>query len=362
MIYKLKGTLASAIFVVLLLLVLSLFVLTPMLSIIILGALFAYGVRPLSRIMEPYLKFRSFAIVLAMIIIIIPLIAVLALFISTIIQATPAIIVSLKSINLSSISSTSIQNYPVVNHYLPAGSPYLTSVLNSLDVAAADILKSVTEYLFKLLESVPMVALDLFIFFASTFYFARDGDKLWEYIVYAVPENLESYFKRLSEEIDRVLKSIFVGHFLTAIITGTIAGIGFGILGYPYPLFLGVLTGFFQLIPVIGHWPTIAALAIYDIFIGNYVRAVEVLALGSSLSIIDVYIRPKLAGKYADIHPLIFLLGFLCGPIVMGVVGFILGPLILGVTYAAVVAYKKGDNSSEEVESEDVEKVEVKPN
>ena len=360
MIQNLKGTLTSAIFVVLILLVLSLSVLTPMISIIILGALFAYGVRPLSRRMEPYLKFRSIAIVLAMIIIIIPLIAILTLFISTIIQAAPAIIAALKNANLSSINSTSIQNYPIVKQYMPAGSPYFTSILNSFDVVAADILKSVTEYIFKLLESVPMVALELFIFFASTFYFARDGDKLWEYIVYAVPENLNDYFKTLSHEIDKVLKSIFVGHFFTAIITGTIAGIGFGILGYPYPLFLGVLTGFFQLIPIIGHWPTILALAIYDIFIGNYVRAVEVLALGTSLSIIDVYIRPKLAGKYADIHPLIFLLGFLCGPIVMGVVGFILGPLILGVTYAAVVAYKKKDNSLKDNSSEE-KKVEIKP-
>jgi predicted PurR-regulated permease PerM len=60
----------------------------------------------------------------------------------------------------------------------------------------------------------------------------------------------------------------------------------------------------------------------------------------------DIYIRPKLSGKYADIHPLIFLLGFLGGPLVFGLVGFILGPLILGVTYAALVAYKKGDSDN----------------
>jgi predicted PurR-regulated permease PerM len=59
-----------------------------------------------------------------------------------------------------------------------------------------------------------------------------------------------------------------------------------------------------------------------------------------------VYIRPKIAGKYADIHPLIFLLGFLCGPLVFGLVGFIIGPLVLGVTYAAVVAYKKENQNS----------------
>ncbi|MGZ7070644.1 MAG: AI-2E family transporter, partial [Methanobacterium sp.] len=53
-----------------------------------------------------------------------------------------------------------------------------------------------------------------------------------------------------------------------------------------------------------------------------------------------IYLRPKISGRYADIHPMIFMLGFLCGPLVFGFVGFILGPLILGVTYAAVKAYK----------------------
>jgi predicted PurR-regulated permease PerM len=59
------------------------------------------------------------------------------------------------------------------------------------------------------------------------------------------------------------------------------------------------------------------------------------------MSALDIYLRPKISSKYADIHPLIFILGFLCGPLVFGLVGFILGPLILGVTYAAVSTYKK---------------------
>jgi len=74
---------------------------------------------------------------------------------------------------------------------------------------------------------------------------------------------------------------------------------------------------------------------------GNYLRAVLVLILGVVLSGSDIYIRPKISGKYADIHPLIFLAGFLGGPLVWGLAGFILGPLILGVTYAGLMAYKK---------------------
>ena len=343
MIDNLKGTVTSAIFIIIILVILSALVLTPMLSMIILGAIFAYAIRPLSNRLEPYVKFRSVAIFIGMIIVIIPLIAILILFINTLIASAPAFVEFIKSLNLTSINSSSIQNFPPIQHYFPTttSSPLITSVFTSINLGVEDILRSITEYLLGLLKSVPTVLLQLFIFFASTFYFARDGERVWEYLDYIVPESRKHYFQTLINEIDRVLKSIFFGHFVTATITGVVAGIGFALLGYPYALFLGTLTGFFQLMPIVGHWPTIVGLAIYDLIIGNYLRAVEVMLLGGLLSLLDMYIRPKLAGKYADIHPLIFLLGFLCGPLVLGLVGFIIGPLVLGVTYAAVVAYKK---------------------
>ncbi len=361
MIDNLKSTVTSAIFIIIILVVFSALLLTPMLSMIILGAIFAYAILPLSARMEPYLKFRSVAIFVGMIIVIIPLIAIFILFINTIISSTPAFVEFVKNLNLSSINSASIQSYPPIQEYLPMAnsSPIVTSILSSINLGLEDILRSITEYLLGLLKSIPTVLLELFIFFASTFYFARDGDRIWEYLDYIVPEDRKHYFKTLIDETDRVLKSIFFGHVVTAALTGVVAGFGFFLLGYPYPLFLGTLTGFFQLMPVVGHWPTVVGLAVYDLFIGNYFRAVEVMLLGGFLSLMDMYIRPKIAGKYADIHPLIFLLGFLCGPLVLGLVGFIIGPLVLGVTYAAVVAYKKENQKSNPeniVEKEDKQK------
>ena len=48
-----------------------------------------------------------------------------------------------------------------------------------------------------------------------------------------------------------------------------------------------------------------------------------------------------LSSHYADIHPLILLVGFLAGPLVYGIVGFIVGPLILGITYTVLDCYRK---------------------
>lgn len=355
MIYKLKGTLTSAVFVVSALIIVSFFVLTPVFSAIILSMVFAYGIRPISKKMLPYLKFETVSIILSMIIVILPLIALIIIIINSLIESTPLIVETVKNANLDSINTGTIQQYPLVQQYMPAEfQTYIDSFLNAINVGIRTILRNILDYLIGKLGSIPTILFELFIFFASTFYIAKDGDKLWEYITYTIPSDREHYFNTLFEEIKRVLKSIFVGHFLTGIIIGVLAGIGFAIIGYPFASFLGILTGFFQLIPFIGSLPLLLALATYELLTGSYLNAIAVLILGIMLSITDLYMRPKLSSRYADIHPLIFLLGFLCGPLVFGLVGFILGPLILGVTYAAVISFKKERiGESTEVNKED---------
>lgn len=336
MIYRLRGTVTSAIFIIAALVILSFFVLTPMISMIILGAVFAYVIRPISNKMLPYLKFETVSIIIAMILVILPLIVIVAIIINSFIESVPSLVSLAKSYNIQSLNSSTAQQY------LPSMlQTYTGSIFGSIKLGLEEILKNLLNYLVSYISSIPTIGFQLFIFFASTFYFAKDGDKLWEYILFAIPENRTHYFTSLFKEVERVLKSIFYGHFLTAILTGILAGIGFWILGYPFASFLGILTGFFQVIPFIGHWPLPIVLAAYDIFTGDYIRAVAVIILGFLMSAIDIYLRPKISSRYADIHPLIFILGFLCGPLVFGFVGFILGPLILGVTYAAISTYKK---------------------
>ncbi|MDP3033481.1 MAG: AI-2E family transporter [Methanobacteriaceae archaeon] len=346
MIYKLKGTLTSAIFVVLILIIASFFVLSPLISMIILGAIFAYAIRPISSRMNPYLKFESVSIFVAMILVITPLILIIAFSIITIIDSAPVIMGAASNVDAGSLNQTINQTSTQIAGYIPgAFQPSANSIINGVKSLINAGLNVVLGYAGDIVQSIPMVALQLFIFIASTFYLAKDGDKILEYLRYALPQERRSFFRKLSEEVERVLKSIFYGHFLTALIIGIMAAVGFYILGYPYALFLGILAGFLQLIPIIGPWPTYTALAIYDFATGNIPRGIIVLLFGFFLSGSDIYIRPKLSGKYADIHPLIFLLGFLGGPLVFGIVGFILGPLILGVTYAALMAYKNNDSN-----------------
>ena len=127
-------------------------------------------------------------------------------------------------------------------------------------------------------------------------------------------------------------------------------------LGYKFALFLGIITGIAQLIPIFGPWIVYWALAIYAIFvIGDISQGILTILWGFVLSLSDMYIRPMLASNYADMPSLILLVGFMAGPYVFGIVGFILGPLILGIAYALIKSLKE-ELDKDKLELEELEK------
>ena len=325
--------LTPPVLVILFLLAVSLMFIFPVLNMIILGAILAYGIRPISIKIQSKLKYSSVSILLAMIVVLIPLILLVAYIIFELASIATGIMASGSYIDFA-------QSVSKFTAYLP------------FDMNSADVYSQVTSsiqsvgsyavnYSMNIISKFANVTLDLFILICSIFYFVRDGDNCMEFIRDFIPSQSKEFFDNTVASVKDVLKSIFYGHFLTSVIIGIFAGIGYSLLGYQYGVFLGVITGILQLIPVFGPWPIYWALFFIDLFYGNYTRAVIVLPFGFFLSLVDMYIRPALSSHHADIHPLILLIGFLSGPLVYGIVGFIVGPLVLGVTYTVLDSFRK---------------------
>ena len=300
---------------------------------VILGAILAYGVRPVARKIQSKLKYDSISILLAMIVILIPLILLVGYIAFELTDLITGILASNTYSDVSN-SLTAISSYVPLNLDINSLS---TSISSSIQEVGTYVLN----YLVKFLSKLMNITLDLFILVCSVFYFSRDGDRCMDFIKSFVPEDSKHFFDTTVEAVKDVLRSIFYGHFLTSVIIGIFGVIGYTLLGYPYGVFLGVITGILQLIPVFGPWPIYWMLFFLDVISGNYPRAIVVLIFGFFLSTVDMYIRPALSSHYADIHPLILLIGFLSGPLVYGIVGFIVGPLILGITYAVLDNYRK---------------------
>ena len=322
-----KEYLTPPILLIIFLLAISLMFIFPVLNMIILGAILAYLVRPVALKIQSKLKFSSVSILLAMVVVLIPLVLLIAYIVFVISGFISSVLISNSNVDLMAL----INQFAV---YLPIDP-------NSINSSITEIAKYVLSYLVSFASKFLNVTLDLFVLVCSVFYFARDGDKCLEFIKDFVPQDSKDFFDSTVDAVKDVLRSIFYGHFLTSVIIGIFGCIGYSLLGYPYGIFLGIMTGILQLIPIFGPWPIYWILFFTDIFSGNYPRAVVVLLFGFFLSTIDMYIRPALSSHYADIHPLILLVGFLAGPLVYGIVGFIVGPLILGITYTVLDNYRK---------------------
>ncbi|WP_296893497.1 AI-2E family transporter [uncultured Methanobrevibacter sp.] len=331
--FSIKNYLNPPVLLVIFLVVISLMFVFPVLNMVILGAILAYGIRPIARKIQSKLKYSSISILLAMVVVLIPLILLLfyivfelSIFVSWILANNP-------NTDVNSVMSQ-------ISSYLPS---YVD--VNSLNSYIDSVISNVGSYLLnysvKFVGKFANVTLDLFILVCSVFYFVRDGENCLEFIRSFVPDDSKEFFDNTLSSVEDVLKSIFYGHFLTSVIIGIFGCIGYSLLGYPFGIFLGVLTGILQLIPVFGPWPIYWALFFIDVASGNYIRAVIVLFFGFFLSTVDMYIRPALSSHYADIHPLILLIGFLAGPLVYGIVGFVVGPLVLGITYEVLDCYRK---------------------
>ena len=328
-----KQYMTPPVLLIIFLLAVSLMIIFPVLNMIILGAILAYGVRPVANKIKSWVKFESLSILIAMVVVLIPLILLIA-YIATELMAI-----------LSGASSSN--SYMDIHALLSSLSAYLpwsfdvNSISTSINTSIQEIGRFALNYLAKFLSGLMNITLDLFILVCSVFYFVRDGNDLLEFMRSFVPDDSKDFFDNTVESVKDVLRSIFYGHFLTSVIIGIFAAIGYSLLGFPFGIFLGVMTGILQLIPVFGPWPIYWALFFMDLLSGNYPRAFTVLFFGFFLSTIDMYIRPALSSHYADIHPLILLVGFLSGPLVYGIVGFIVGPLILGITYAVLDSYRR---------------------
>lgn len=147
---------------------------------------------------------------------------------------------------------------------------------------------------------------------------------------------------RLFREIGQVLKAVFYGSVLTALMQAVLAGVGYSIFGVPNVVFWSAVTFVLALLPIIGPpliwfpWGVVLLLQ------GETFNGFGLLVYSAIMvSTLDNFIRPKLIGEQARVHPTIILVGVLGGVAVFGFAGFLLGPLILAMFVSILQLYRR---------------------
>jgi predicted PurR-regulated permease PerM len=209
----------------------------------------------------------------------------------------------------------------------------MTQVTDALRAEVASFSASLQS----MLGEVPMISLEIIVFFLVLYLTLEQGERTGVRLMQAFPDRMRRPVARLWTMAVDVMYSIFVVHFATAFVTFLVALPFFWILGYGHILFYAVLSGVFQLVPFLGQTVILLVLGGYAIAIGDVRGLLLVLFVGYPFvaAIPDMVMRPLLMGARSGIHPAVMFIGFFGGITLLGFVGIVLGPLLLALAAGA---------------------------
>ncbi|HEX4628054.1 MAG TPA: AI-2E family transporter [Gemmatimonadales bacterium] len=194
---------------------------------------------------------------------------------------------------------------------------------------------------FGLIGTATRVALNLVISLFGLFYLLLRPGETWEAVGPYIPFSAKNT-EKLRQRFRDVTHSTVIGTGVTAAIHGTLVGLGFWVTGLPNALFWGVVTMVFSILPVVGSglvWGPGALALLLDHRPGAaaLLAAWGIIVVGN----VDYVIRQMIFRRWANIHPLVTLLGALAGVPYFGILGLLIGPLAVSYFFELIKMYRE---------------------
>ncbi len=313
------------------LIVLSFFLLRPILMSIIFGFVLVFIFSPVYNLLHKKIKSKNLCATIITLGLIIIIVALLILTVPIIVKEAVNLFTYAQEIDFRAI----IQNlFPSLEQ-----STLAAQIDSTLHVFITDLTTSILNSITTFLGDFPIIILQLTVVLFTFFFVLRDKEDFLEYVrsVLPFPKDIQ---ERLLKATKEVTASVLYGEVIVGLVQGIIAGIGFFLFGVPNPILFTVLAIIAGVLPIVG--PTIiwAPLAIYLLITGNNVAALGVSIFGIASGLVDNFLRPVIVAKKLMMNSLLALLGTIGGILLFGVLGFILGPLIIAYLLIFLEVYR----------------------
>jgi predicted PurR-regulated permease PerM len=175
---------------------------------------------------------------------------------------------------------------------------------------------------------------DVVFVFVLGIYLLASGPAVRRWVVDLVPANRRADAVRVEAEARRVFGSYIRGQLLLGLIVGTLSTLAYLVLGVPYAVFLGVLAGILELVPIVGPIVAGAAAAVvaltqpFPLVLWVVAAAIAIQQIENNLLV------PRISGPAVGLHPLAALLAVLVGVELAGLAGAIFAVPLTGLGWS----------------------------
>src|SRR4030042_1175372 len=315
------------------LLLLSFFLLKPILLSIVFGGILAFIFSPIYNFL--FKKIRNGNITALLICFIF-----LLLMLIPIIFLTPVLINQSIKLYLASQQLDFVTPLKAIFPSLFISPEFSLSIANTIQSFVTNATNSLMNSFAQVILDLPIIFLQLIIIFFTLFYMLRDKENIIEYIKNILPFSSEVKHRLLKTQKD-ITSSVMFGLIIVGIMQGIITGIGFFIFGVPNALLLSLFAVIAGILPIVGPAIIWVPVTISFLIGGNYSAALGIAIFGVLSHIPDYLVRPLFLSKRTQLNAGIASIGMIGGILLFGVLGIILGPLILSYLIIVMELFKK---------------------
>ena len=207
-------------------------------------------------------------------------------------------------------------------------------VLNGSSADGSTIFQTIAGTVSGLAMNMAEVATDFLITLFTLFFLFRDSPSLLKTVHKALPIDPKAKTEIL-DTLDQTVVAVVRGTLLTAVAQGFVAGMTYWLLGIPFPLLLGALSGLLSLLPVGGTAFVWGPAAVYLFISGAIGKALVLVAVGAGIvGLMDNVLHPFLVGTGVDLPLIVLFFASLGGLAYFGFIGLFLGPIVVGLAKA----------------------------
>jgi predicted PurR-regulated permease PerM len=265
-------------------------------------------------------------LLICMLMVVLPLIAVAASFISEGIHLYQRI--QSGDINPSAWFDSIRTAFPKAMALLQQVGVDPDNIKAKLSEAAVTMSRLLAQELLTIGQNTAGVILNTCLMLYLAFFLLRDGHQLVELMIKALPLG-DVRERMLFAKFAEVTRATVKGNLVVAVVQGVLGGLIFAVLELPAPVLWGVVMTFLSLLPAVGAALVWLPMALYLYATGEMVSATILVAYGALIiGLADNILRPVLVGRDTKLPDYLVLFSTLGGIALMGLNGFVLGPLV----------------------------------
>jgi len=211
----------------------------------------------------------------------------------------------------------------------PTVTNYIRESFGTLAQTLQGFLSSTAQSLLSIFSAVPGVVTVIVVSLLAAYFISKDKRKLTKQWVQVLPPPYGERSLHVTREVFNAFLSYIKAQGILVSISTFLSITGLFIIGADYALTMGLLIGFFDIIPVLGPVTVFLPWIAWSFISGANTFGIKLLILYLIVSIARQLLETKVVSANLGLHPLATLFAIFIGFKIFGFIGVVFGPILL---------------------------------